>query len=292
LKSWAALKHLDAEQSEFKIERTWVMAIGIVADENTALVQAEAHYVDWGAIIAGGIVAFAISSLFFAFGSAIGLSLTSFQTGKSASIAALVVAATLWFLWIQVSSFIAGGYVAGRMRRRIGDAKPHEVEMRDGMHGLIVWALAVVFASIVASALALSSLGGAGNASLNQYYVDKMLRSSVQTPSQSAGDPSQIGRAMMKNIGSGTMDDADQAYLVNEIVVHSGVTPADAQVRLDQTMVTLKSEADTARRYGILAAFLAAASLLVGAVAAWWAAITGGKHRNENVDHSNLTHWS
>jgi hypothetical protein len=266
------------------------MAVTAAANESKTLVSPETHYVDWGAIFAGGVVAFAISSLFFAFGSAIGLSLTSFQTGKSASITALAVAATLWFLWIQVSSFMAGGYIAGRLRRRIGDAKPHEVEMRDGMHGLIVWALTVISATIVASTLALSSLSGAGSASLTQYYVDKMLRNSASTPSQSIGDTSQVGRAIMKNLG-GVMDDADKTYLVNEIVARSGLTPVEAQARLDQTISTLKTQADTARRYGILTAFLAAASLLVGAIAAWWAAAVGGKHRNENIDHSHLTRW-
>jgi hypothetical protein len=96
---------------------------------------------------------------------------------------------------------------------------------------------------------------------------------------------------MMKNLSSGVMDDADKMYLVNEIVVHSGLTPVEALARLNQTMITLKSQADTARRYGILTAFLAAASLLVGAIAAWWAATTGGKHRNENIDHCHLTRW-
>jgi hypothetical protein len=267
------------------------MATLVAATETKTPAPPETHYVDWGAIFAGGVVAFAISSVFFAFGSAIGLSLTSFQTGKSASITALVVAATLWFLWIQVSSFMAGGYIAGRMRHRIGDAKPHEVEMRDGMHGLIVWALTVISATIVAGTLTLSGLSGTGSASLTQYYVDKMLRSPAPTASQPIGDTSQVGRAIMKNLGSGVMDDADKTYLVNEIVVRSGLTPVEAQVRLDKTIATLKSQADTARRYGILAAFLAAASLLVGAIAAWWAATMGGKHRNENIDHSHLARW-
>ncbi len=134
------------------------------------------HYVDWGAIIAGGVVTFAISSLFIAFGSAIGLSWTSFQSGKFASVTALIIATALWFLWTQVSSFVAGAYIAGRMRRRIGDATPHEVEMRDGTHGLIVWALAVVLGAILASSLTLSGLTGVASSSGTDYYVDKMMR--------------------------------------------------------------------------------------------------------------------
>ncbi len=99
------------------------------------------HYVDWGAIIAGAFVAAAISLVFLAFGSAVGLSLTSLQASASVSAAGIVIAAALWLLWVQVSSFIGGHYIAGRLRRRIGDALPHEVEVRDGSHGLIVWEL-------------------------------------------------------------------------------------------------------------------------------------------------------
>ena len=109
------------------------------------------HYVDWGAIAAGVFISLAVSSVFLAFGSAIGLSITSFQPSASAPVVGLVIAAGLWFLWVQISSFMGGGYVAGRMRRRIGDAKAHEVEMRDGAHGLIVWAVNIVIGAALAT---------------------------------------------------------------------------------------------------------------------------------------------
>jgi hypothetical protein len=52
-----------------------------------------------------------------------------------------------------------------------------------------------------------------------------------------------------------------------------------------------KQAAETARKIGVLVAFLSAASLAVGAAAAWWAATMGGKHRDEGVDLSHLTTW-
>src|SRR6185503_15136258 len=111
-------------------------AIPVVTVERDISVDADTptHYVDWGAIFAGVFLSIAISSVFLAFGSAIGLSLTSFRAGESAPVIGLVIAAGLWFLWVQLSSFIGGAYVTGRMRRRIGDAKAHEVELRDGAH--------------------------------------------------------------------------------------------------------------------------------------------------------------
>jgi hypothetical protein len=71
----------------------------------TSGISAEAdnptHYVDWGAIAAGVFVSLAVSSVFVAFGSAIGLSVTSFQPSASAPVAGIVIAAGLWLLWVR-----------------------------------------------------------------------------------------------------------------------------------------------------------------------------------------------
>ena len=106
--------------------------------------HAHPSIVDWAAIIAGGLLATAISFILITFGSAIGLSLTSPYEGSGFSAVFLAVAVGLWVVWVQISSFIAGAYLAGRLRRRLPDATAHEVEVRDGSHGLLVWALGVV----------------------------------------------------------------------------------------------------------------------------------------------------
>ena len=263
-----------------------------------------AHYVDWGAIFAGVFIAIAISSVFLAFGSAIGLSLTSFKAGESAPVVGLVIAASLWLLWVQISSFIGGAYVTGRMRRRIGDAKAHEVEMRDGAHGLIVWAVSIVIGAALAGWITIAGIGGAistaSNSGAMDYYVDRLVRSGAlpvtadvsATTNANTDANAQIGRVLAKNVVARTIDDTDKSYLVREISSRSGLAEADAQKRLDETLATLKAQAEATRRYGVLFAFLTAASLLIGAVAAWWAATAGGKHRDAGVDHSHLSRWS
>ena len=271
--------------------------------------SASSHYVDWGVIAAGAFVAGAISSVFIAFGSAIGLSLTSFQNGSSASAAGLLIAAALWLLWVQVSSFMGGGYIAGRMRRRIGDATAHEVEMRDGAHGLLVWAVGVVAGAVVAAWLAMAGITGVANvaslATANSgavdYYVDRLLRAdtAATTPDaastgvngQSPPQSQQMARVLTRSLGGAGLDDSDKSYLAREVSMRTGLPQAEAEKRVDETVAALKTQADTARRYGILFAFLAAASLLISAVGAWWAACAGGRHRNEGVDHGHLTRW-
>ena len=88
-------------------------------------------YVDWGAVIAGAVVAAALSLVLLTFGSALGLGLTSLEPGEGVSPLWLAIAAAIWLLWVQVSSFMAGGYLAGRLRRPIGDAEPDEVDLRE-----------------------------------------------------------------------------------------------------------------------------------------------------------------
>jgi hypothetical protein len=257
------------------------------------------HYVDWGAIFAGVFISIAISSIFLAFGSAIGLSVTSFHPSASAPVIGMVIAAGLWLLWVQVSSFIGGAYVAGRMRRRIGDAKAHEVEMRDGAHGLILWAVNIVIGAALASWITLAGVSGAistaSNSGALDYYADRLMRSDAVagTTAVSADTQynAQIGRILAKNLAARTIDEADKSYVVREISARTGLAEADAQKRLDDTLATLKAQAETARRYAVLFAFLTAASLLVSGVAAWWAATAGGKHRDDGVDHSHLARW-
>ncbi len=268
------------------------IGISVESDNST-------HYVDWGAVAAGVFISLAVSSVFLAFGSAIGLSVTSFHPSQSAPVIGIVIAAGLWLLWVQISSFIGGGYVAGRMRRRLGDGKAHEVEMRDGAHGLIVWAVNIVIGAALATWLTLAGVSGAvstvSNTGALDYYTDKLMRSDAMagTTSVSADTQynAQIGRILANNIAARTFDETDKAYVVREISSRTGLAEADAQKRLDDTVATLKAQAETARRYAVLFAFLTAASLLISGLAAWWAATTGGIHRDEGVDHSHLTRW-
>jgi hypothetical protein len=182
-----------------------------------------AHYVDWGAIGAGVFVAIAISTVFLAFGSAIGLSLTSFHAGESAPIIGLIIAAGLWLLWVQVSSFIGGAYVAGRMRRRLGDAKGHEVEMRDGAHGLIVWAVNIVIGTVLAGWITIAGVSGAintaSNSSAKDYYADRLMRSDTvagtTAVSPDTQENDQISRILAKNVAARTVDDAEKQMRKN-----------------------------------------------------------------------------
>ena len=108
-------------------------------------------YVEWAPIFAGAVVAAAIALALTTFGSAIGLAIVSPYPSSGASGKATAIAAALYAVWIMASASIAGGYLAGRLRHRTFDATEHESEIRNGAHGLVVWAVAALIVGLVAS---------------------------------------------------------------------------------------------------------------------------------------------
>ena len=116
-------------------------------------VTQEGSYVDWPSILAGAVVATGIASVFTTFGVALGLSMISPYEGDGSATAELIAIGS-WILWTTISSVMAGGYVAGRMRRRVDAASADEVGIRDGIHGLAVWGVALLFGAILLGATA------------------------------------------------------------------------------------------------------------------------------------------
>jgi hypothetical protein len=171
----------------------------------------------FGAIIAGSILSVALTLVLLQFGSAMGLSASAPLRGEASIAAWGVIAAGIWLLWVQLLSSLAGGYVAGRLRLTDASYEAHEQEMRDGIAGLMSWALAtvLVFAGVaVASAF--------------------ITITSIMTDSYTAP-------------GALTAGEQNKA---------------------------------------VIFAFVAGATSLLSAVAAWWAGTMGGDHRDNNRDFS------
>jgi hypothetical protein len=74
------------------------------------------------------------------------------------------------------------------------------------------------------------------------------------------------------------------------VATNTGLTADEANARVNDVLTavdTARAEAarvaEAARKTGVLAAFLVAASLLVSAAGAFWAAQKGGNHRDEGT---------
>lgn len=289
---------------------TMVQPAEIAVVDTAASTRESASYVDWSAIIAGIILASAISLLFIAFGSAIGLNFIDFQAREGAPGILIGVAAASWLLWVQVSSLMAGGYLAGRLRRRHFDATEDESDARDGAHGLLVWAGATVLGAMIAlggvgaaanmagSALATATTaasnvaeGAADAVDPNAYFTDQLFRMEQPASGDTEAARGEAARIFAQAaLGDGTVPEADRTYLANVVAANTGLTPEESAARVDQVIVAIEEArqqaleaARIARNTAIIAAFLIAATTLVSAIAAYWAAQKGGNHRDGNT---------
>ena len=143
-------------------------------------VRLEGSYLDWPSIWGGTVVAVAVGSVFTAFGAALGLSIVSAEPAEGSFNAMLIVSA-VWIALSMVASYMAGGYIAGRMRRRFDNASPDEVSARDGMNGLVVWGVGVIVSVLLVQAAVSASLSAAGS-------VVSAAGSVAQTAASVAGD--------------------------------------------------------------------------------------------------------
>lgn len=285
-----------------------------------------ASYVDWAAILAGGVFALAISFLLISFGAGLGLSLTSPYRGEGASAPWLAIAAGIWLAWVMVTSFGAGGYIAGRMRRRAGDATAAEVEARDAIHGLMVWGTGALVGTVLAS-LGVGGLLTAGASTVGKvvdvaseavssdYFANVMLRNATVEPAVQGQDGTaatppqdapaargtegantdlavqqQVASILARSAADGDMSERDRSYLAQIVAANSNLDTTAARARVDDVnaeMADARTAAvaalENARVAGVVFGFIAAATLLVGAVAAFFAAAAGGRHRDEGL---------
>ena len=146
---------------------------------------------------------------------------------------------------------MAGGYLTGRLRRRAYDATAHEVEVRDGSHGLVVWALGVLVAGYLAAS-GIASLAGAGVSVVKgassvvegkassisdpmDYVMDSLFRS--ESTDKATGDPravrGEVARLVTRSVQSGGLAQADRDYLSSVVSRQTGLDQAQVKTRVD-----------------------------------------------------------
>ena len=99
-------------------------------------------------IFAGAIVAAAISfrSALLRIGYRLAVASPSSSWRDTSSLLALL--GGLWLLLTSVAAFGLGGYLAGSLREVWSTAPPDAVEFRDGIHGVLVWGLAILMGAL------------------------------------------------------------------------------------------------------------------------------------------------
>jgi hypothetical protein len=258
-------------------------------------VETEPRYLQWTPVIAGALAATALSLILVTFAAAIGLGVSSTApTWRDAS-AALWLLSGIFLILQAIVSFALGAYIAGRLRRALVAAPSEQVETSDGLHGLTVWAVAVVLGAMVAAFIAAAAVNRpstAANASaaepLLSYELDRLFRSARRPPNVDLrSERAEAGRILLTSSGHDGVSADDRTYLVQLVASTTGLAAADAERRVDNGVANAKTALNRSRRSTIILAFSLATALLLGAVAAWAAACAGGRHR----DGAPLPEW-
>lgn len=278
-------------------------------------VESSVPALSWGPVVGGAVAAASLSLILLLLGAGVGLTMVSPWAGESASFTAISATAAIWFVVVQWLSSALGGYLTGRLRTKWAGVHTDEVFFRDTAHGFMSWALAtVVVAGLAGSAF--TSLAGAGAQAVGSaattatvataqasggsggpdlstsYFTDTLLRPQdlrSRAQDDNAAAATEVSRILMNAAVAGQMSDEDKTYLTALVASRTGLTPEQAQSRVDQVLqavedakVNAQATADEARKSASTTAMLGALSLLVGAFIASAAAAFGGRQRDDD----------
>jgi hypothetical protein len=165
------------------------------------------------------------------------------------------------------------------------------VEFRDGSHGLVSWALAVVLSGLVAAVLATaatsrmtppatSPTANTGEA-LIAYDLDRLFRSEGREQGNLAYSRAEASRILLAATSRAGMKPDDRDYLVRLVARQTGIAQPDAQRRVEEAVSAASLAVKRARQSAVILGFSIAVSLLLGAAAAWYASCLGGQHRDQ-----------
>jgi hypothetical protein len=151
----------------------------VVSDNTATIVRDDVSRFRWGPVIAGAVIATAITFLLVSFGSGLGLALSSAHSSSTWGIKTFLTAGAIYFVAAQAFGFAVGGHITGRLLGPEVDESEEET-FRTDAHGLAVWALGVVFGLAVLALTAGPSISaGASSRAITtpvNYWVDKLFR--------------------------------------------------------------------------------------------------------------------
>ena len=250
-------------------------------------------HVEWPAIFAGAVGAAGVSLTLHAFAAGVGLSVLSTAPTWRESSAGLWVLSGVYLVFVALCAFGFGGYVAGRMRAplRAGTA---ESEFRDGMHGLLTWASAIVFTAVLALGTALTAApavapGGIAGATQSvagentiASELDELFRGS-RDGSNLPYHRAEAARILLKSSSHSGVSRMDRDALASIAASSTGLAMDSARERADRAVHESGQELHRARVAAVLQAFFIGAALLVGAAVAWFSACEGGREREAGI---------
>jgi hypothetical protein len=252
--------------------------------------------VSWAAVVAGAITSLALTLVLLSLGAGLGFSVVSPWANSGVSATTFEIGTGLYFIVMAMISSALGGYLAGRLRNRWAGVQPTEVHFRDTAHGFLAWALASVLGAILLASPATSLVRGMASGAMQSAassqtgpmdaYVDTLLRRDNPASDNSANagvaeTRQELTRLLVADFRSGAEPSAtDRGYMAKLVAARTGLSQADADKRVNDTMTQIKSDTDKARKAAMQLAIWLTLSLFIGAFAAALAATEGGGLRD------------
>jgi hypothetical protein len=289
----------------------------VVTHPTATVVDNQTSGASWSAIAAGAVAAAAVTLLLVALGAGLGLSSISPWADVGVSATTFKVGAGIYLCCVAVIASAIGGYLAARLRTRWTGLHTNEVFFRDTAHGFLAWAFATVLSASVLGAATTHVTSGAaagagaaaGQAAQNinpaELYVDRLFRAEAappsgasQTPAASGSQPAVNADATRAEVlrlwtsgfrNNQDLTPADRTYVARLVAARTGISPAEAEKRVNDVTTEAKVAADKSRRAAAQLSFWLTASLLLGAFAASLAAVEGGQLRDGTWNGRVLT---
>jgi hypothetical protein len=251
--------------------------------------------VHWGAVVAGALCAAALSLVLHSFAGSLGLAVGSTApTWRDASIG-LWILSGVYLLLVALASYGLGGYIAGWIRSWSPAIATEDADTTEGIHGLLVWAIATLLTAVIlAAAVATTSrftapargddgsVASVGSDNLLAYDLDRLLRSDGRPiPGDNIRSRAEAGRILLTAGGRSGITSEDRQYLVRLVAAQTNLAGPEAERRVDTVITRVRENISRARSSTTILAFMAGAAVLLGAVAAWFAAGIGAHHSRD-----------
>jgi hypothetical protein len=251
--------------------------------------------VSWPAVLAGAITSCALTLVLLSLGAGLGFSVVSPWSSSGVSATTFEIGTGLYFIVMAMISSALGGYLAGRLRSRWIGVPTTEVHFRDTAHGFLAWALASVLGAILLASPAASLLGSATSGAVQAVsssqaagpmdgYVDTLLRPNnpaAENTANSGDTRRELTRLFTTDFRNGAEPStADRSYVAKVVAARTGLSPADADKRVSDVIMQVKTDLDKARKTAMQLAIWLTLSLFIGAFSASLAATEGGGLRD------------
>jgi len=149
----------------------------VLGEDTATIVRDDVSRFSWGGVVAGAVIATAVTFFLILIGSGLGLALTSARSATATGLKTFLTLGAIYFVAAQAFGFAIGGHVAGRLMPP-ATVDSEEETFRADAHGLAVWGLAVVFGVALLALTAASTItaGASRVVTPANYWADKLLR--------------------------------------------------------------------------------------------------------------------